>query len=477
MRTPVWKTLSVRLSLWMVTFAALLFVTVLWIMLWFARQAVQQEAMEKARATLDSAALTIDNELAKVETATRNMLLTVTNEIGDPDRMMELSRLMVEVNPTVEGCAIAFRPGFYPKRGELFMAYYHRVGNTIIRSDHFGDIPYTEQEWFSLPLQNDREDWADPLPVSKFYTRPITTYSVPIRQGGVAVGVLAIDIPLDWLSRTIQDARPFPNTYCALVNQNGSFIVHPNWAMQGPGSVGKLLAEHPNPDGELLANAMLSGQSGSVQLEVWGRKSYVFYRPFDNPGWSLGIVVPEEEIFESFRYLHSQAVVLTFAGLLVMLIFCFVYIAWQLRPLFRLDASTRRLADGHFDSMLEPTDRRDEIGHMQRAFREMQHSLSLHLDKIALQRKTLEEQGDALREAYEHSQEADKAKTAFIHSVTSQLATSVAVICDLVGHIHQEHAHLNCNDIEEMTERMFQQTNIVTDLLNRMISFSFTPKS
>ena len=476
MKSFAWKTLSARLSLWMVTFAAVLFVAVLWIMLWFARQAVQEEATETARATLDSAALKIDNELAKVETAARNMLLTVTNEIGDPERMMELSRRMVEVNPTVEGCAIAFRPSFYPRKGELYMAYYHRVGNTITCSDHFGDIPYTEQEWFSLPMQSGREEWADPLSVSKFYSRAITTYSLPIEQDGVAVGVLGVDISLEWLTRTIEAARPSPNTYCALVNQNGSFIVHPSKALPRPGFLAKSLTEHPSPDSERLASAILPGQSGSAQLDIWGQESYVFYRPFDNPGWSIAIVVPEEEIFESFRYLHRMAVVLTFAGLLILLIYCFVYIAWQMYPLFRLDASTRRLADGHFDSMLEPTDRRDEIGHMQRAFREMQHSLSVHLGQIAQQRKTLQEQGEALHDAYEHSKEADKAKDAFIHSATDRLSAPVVDIADVVGRIHREYAHLSHDEIVEMTERMAQQANSVTDLLDRMISFSYTPK-
>ena len=71
LKSYIRNTLSVHLSLWMAAIAALLFMAVLWMMLWFARQAIREEAIEKAKAALETAALNIDNELSKVETAAR----------------------------------------------------------------------------------------------------------------------------------------------------------------------------------------------------------------------------------------------------------------------------------------------------------------------------------------------------------------------------------------------------------------------
>ena len=82
------SSLSARLSLWIVTIATILFVAVLWIMLWFAHRALEEETTQKALATLDSASLTIDNELSNIETAVRNMRWVIEQHIDYPDAMI-----------------------------------------------------------------------------------------------------------------------------------------------------------------------------------------------------------------------------------------------------------------------------------------------------------------------------------------------------------------------------------------------------
>ena len=133
------SSLSARLSLWIVTIATILFVAVLWIMLWFAHRALEEEATQKALATLESASLTIDNELSKIETAVRNMRWAIEQHIDYPDAMMGLSRQMLETNPSIEGCNIAFRPDYYPSKGHYFMVYNQRLDHNIVGSDNYSN--------------------------------------------------------------------------------------------------------------------------------------------------------------------------------------------------------------------------------------------------------------------------------------------------------------------------------------------------
>ena len=65
--------MSVRLSLWVVTFVAILLVAALSVMYHFSHQAVKEEAVAKAMLTLDRTVLAIDNVLVKVEVAGRMM--------------------------------------------------------------------------------------------------------------------------------------------------------------------------------------------------------------------------------------------------------------------------------------------------------------------------------------------------------------------------------------------------------------------
>lgn len=481
LKSYIQNTLSVRLTLWVVAIATLLFVAVMWIMLWFARQAVEGEAKEKARAALGTATLVIDNELTKVKTAVRNMQWMIEQRLDDPDAMMGLSRQMLETNPSIDGCNIAFCPDYYPQKGRNFMVFSHREKNRIVGNDNYADTNYDEQSWFANVVRTDSAQWADPMEVSQYVDHSIISYTVPLHGDGI-VGVLSVDLSLDSLSNTIQANRPFPSAYCSMLDQNGSFIIHRNAAMLAPGSLKEQISKSQSDNGQQLAEAMMRGESGSMVMRFFDMDFYVFYCPFKDTGWSLNIVCPERDIFASYHQLWKLAIEITLVGILALILFCLVLIRWQLNPLLKLSSSTKKLAKGNFDHLLEKTNRADEIGNMQRVFREMQQSLSDLLAKIARQRSSLEEQGEALHVAYEHTKEAENAKRTFIRSATDKLTPPVAVISDVVGRIHQEHDHLSHDEIVKMTNTMSAQSKTVTVLLDRMIkvateSESITPSA
>ena len=260
------SSLSARLSLWIVTIATILFVAVLWIMLWFAHRALEEEATQKALATLESASLTIDNELSKIETAVRNMRWAIEQHIDYPEAMMGLSRQMLETNPSIEGCNIAFRPDYYPSKGHYFMVYNQRLDHNIVGSDNYSNTKYDEQSWFANALKTGTAEWSDPSEVSQYINRAITSYNVPFyhptdKEHKLPVGVISVDIALDRLSLTIQSTRPFPNTYCSVMNRQGSFIIHPDTTMLNPGSLKNQLEMYPSEEGQRLAEAMKNGVS------------------------------------------------------------------------------------------------------------------------------------------------------------------------------------------------------------------------
>ena len=61
------KSLSARLSFWVIAIVAALFVAALVIMSHYARQAVKEEAIARSEQALQTAALNIDNILHKTE--------------------------------------------------------------------------------------------------------------------------------------------------------------------------------------------------------------------------------------------------------------------------------------------------------------------------------------------------------------------------------------------------------------------------
>ena len=119
------RTLSVQLSLMVVSAMAILLVASLIFMLHFSRKTIKEEALEKASQELEGTIQRIDNVLLTVEQAAGNIYYSMEPHLDQPDKINIYCRKLVESNPYILGCAVAFEPGHYPDR-DLFMTYVYQ---------------------------------------------------------------------------------------------------------------------------------------------------------------------------------------------------------------------------------------------------------------------------------------------------------------------------------------------------------------
>ncbi len=146
------QTLSLRLSLIVACVVALLLLVSLVVMFQFSRQTLREKSLHNAEETLDATVQDIDNVLLSVEQSAGNVYWQVMAHLNRPDSMLSYSRRLVECNPYIVGCAIVFKPYYYPGR-ELFMAYIHRKGHSattnasseLVVQETFAKRPYTMQ--------------------------------------------------------------------------------------------------------------------------------------------------------------------------------------------------------------------------------------------------------------------------------------------------------------------------------------------
>ena len=150
------QSLSARFSLCVVGFAAIFFVVALLVMFRYARTAVKTEALAKSEAALDGMIQRIDNRLRDVEQASVNMHWNVEHHLHEPAVLQKLTRKMMDNNPSVVGCAIALDPSFCEDKDCQTMFCSFRGRDSISISDHFGNRPYTEQEWYTVPFSKGR---------------------------------------------------------------------------------------------------------------------------------------------------------------------------------------------------------------------------------------------------------------------------------------------------------------------------------
>ena len=473
--TALRSSLSARLSLEVVLFVAFIFVGAFTIMFTETRDVIKQEAWGKATQTLDGTVTHINNTLQRVEVASDNMLRVIEQNLDKPDSMFSFSRQVLVNNTELTGCSISFDPFYYKEKGRYFSAFSYNDGNSIQTEQEGTDnYQYHCMDWYLIPKLLDRPYWIEPFmenATEGIVVKDIfSSYSRPIHDAkGNSVGTFSVDIRLSWFTKTIAEAKPYPHSFCVMLGKGGSYLVHPDTTKLFYETIFTRTLDKPDSMKTALGTAMLAGESGQKVLEYDGETCYVFYRPFKNTGWSVAIVIPEDDIFAPYQRLKSTTLWISSAGLLLLLFFSLFTIRNGLKPLQQLAETTRHIAQGNFSVTVAKSQRIDEIGQLQRSFTKMQQSLDNYVNELRSETNTLENRNKELQEAYEHTKEEERMKTAVPHKMPDKMAIPVAEISKAANQVCDQLLNEKAPDIREVTENMQDHANQITILLDEMI--------
>ena len=471
------NSLTSQVVLWVVGFVSVLFVTSLLIMFNHARQSIYQEAMEKARQTLRTTELRIDNTLNEVETATRSMHWTIEKRLNQPEIMDSLCRQLLRENPHIQGCAIAFEPGVYPQYGtyhEVYAYRSHADSTQINVTVNNGRQPYTREKWYFIPLHHGKPIWIDPyVDEESDETSIITSYGMPLHdKQGQLVGVLSAHISMKWFADLVLSLRPFPNSHASVMGTDGHLIIHPDSTLEEHEAFFTKAFNDPTCDGHLAAISMKTGHVGHSEIHMDDKQDFIFYHPFENAGWSVAIVCPESDIFSSYNSLLRYTIVISLIGLLLLALFCLFISHRQLKPLQQLVDEAQRMADGQLDEPVKESHRSDEVGYVQNTFRQMQLSIGQHIADITHLTGVLQQRNEDLKMAYEQAREADKMKDAVILNMSDRMEQSVKVIHATVAEFRQHVADMDAEECRHMADKIQQHTEITTELLNNLLDIA-----
>ena len=383
--------LSTRLSLWTVVFAALVFNLSLALVAIRSRDTIRQEAIKTANQVLDNTVLRTNYILEDVESLADNLEWLIYKDIDNPDAMLELSRNIVLNNTFLNGCSISFEPNFYPQKGKYFSAYSNNNGRYVYTmQEGSDDYQYFYLNWYMLPKLLMQPCWTEPytdqeegdeatmdLAMNVSYCKPLTA------ADGSFIGVVSLDISLKWLSETISSVKPYPNSYAFLVGRGGTYLVHPDPEKLFYQTIfTESLVNRISPEQMQLGHDMLAWKEGMSNFNINGKSSYITYKPLMTTGWSLAIVCPESDIFGGYNRLRNVLLVSIILGLTLMFLVMNYLIRRQLEPLSRLAKSAEVMASGNLDADIPHMERKDEVGTLNRAFRYMQVSLRDYIDKL-----------------------------------------------------------------------------------------------
>ena len=464
----IYHTLSLRLSLKVACVIALLLLVSLAVLFNISRQALREKAMRNAESA-------------------GNVYWEMAAHLDRPDDMLTYSRRLVECNPYIVGCAIVFKPYYYPGR-ELFMAYIHRKGHStttnaaseLIQQNTFTDRPYTEQVWYTEPMTLGHACWTDPLKNKDTEDEALTTFCLPIKdRSNKTVGVLAVDIAIELLSEIVLAAKPSPNGYSILLGRNGSYIVHPDKEKLTKQNVFNLFVKDSDPSMRKVVKAMVGGESGQEPFIMDDRNWYVVYKPFtrhqvvgrttDHLGWSVGVVYPEDDIFGDYNRLLYLVIGIAFVGLLLSVILSTLFTHRKLLPLNMLTRAAQKISQGDYSRTIPDTERYDEVGQLQENFQQLQQSLATRMAELEQMNAQLKERSKELQQANRKAQEANRMKTAFLHQMTYQMLEPADTLMNHVNTLCNNYHTISLEEANEEISAIHQKGETIIELLGHMI--------
>ena len=314
------KFFSARLSLFILLFTAAIFVVAFSIFYHFSSRSIERNARTEAENTLQVINLQIEKVLRRVEAVPDNLNWVIANSITHPDSMYNITRNVVRNNPDIYGSAIAFEPHYFKEKGYYFSPYSYRDGGTI-RSLQLGneDYDYFTWEWYDKPKKLGAPCWSEPYYDEGGGQMVMCTYSAPIfDKKEKIIGIFTSDISLEWLTDLIDGMNRSNRSYTFMLSKDGTYIVHPQRERILNKTIFNVADEMNSEEVKWVGEKMLAGEQGMQLMDNDGVKSYIFYAPVPHTQWSLGIVIPNEEVFGDLHRINWMLLLIVGLGLIVL---------------------------------------------------------------------------------------------------------------------------------------------------------------
>lgn len=319
-----WRKLQTRGGVLVLLTAAILMEVGSAVQYYFARNGIRNEVRQRAAFELQVKNLEIKQMLSRVETAAGNLHWVLEESIVNPDSVYPILRHIMEKNPDLTGCAIAFLPDYYPSKGYWYEPYVFRNNDTL-ENKQIGsaDHNYLEAPWFTDGLVNPDGLWTEPYIDSDGSEGMVCTYTLPLCDAsGRTVAVFGADVSLDWLGDLFEQKADV-QTY--LFSHAGRVMVCPDSTLVMRITLEETARLHQDTMAAHLNEAVQGGKQGSTNVKYNGEKYYIHYSPVGgNTGWSMALFFPDKEIYKGLHRVSQLLLISMFLGLLLL-----AFIMWR----------------------------------------------------------------------------------------------------------------------------------------------------
>lgn len=348
-----------------------------------SRQGILESSEQYARTLALSVSRRVDQDFRAVAKVTENLGFFLEGAQCDKQALLRVIKGTVEGNKELYGSTVAFEPYAFDATLKEFAPYYYKDRDGLKFEElGAGDYNYTQRDWYYIPKELKAPVWADPYFDDGGGRILMTTYSVPLfeKTGDSEKKLKAIitgDVSLEWLSKMLDSIKLGERGYCFIVSDTGMFVAHPRRSIIAKESLFSIAEEYDDPQLRQVGRSMRREKRGFVDLgsTLTGEDVFLAFARIQSPSWTLGVVLPKQELFAQIDDLRFRAVFLCVIGLTLLLAVSVIVALSFARPLRRMADAAEKVQSGDLDIDLSGIRSNDEVGRLAAAFTQMVQGL------------------------------------------------------------------------------------------------------
>jgi methyl-accepting chemotaxis protein len=251
----------------------------------------------------------------------------------------------------------------------VFLAHTVRPdGMNAGRSDAEAPKDYADREYVQRVLAG--APMGRQFVISKTTGKPSFVISVPIAKDGVPIGVLAIAMDIEDLTRKVTAVRFGQTGYAFLVDDSGNIVAHP--------SARENLRTHP---AVVAASAVEPGASSRTVFTEHGHTVIAYARRTDER-WTLVAQQNYDEAYAPLRDANRNAVILLAASIIFVGVVASALGSRLTQPIRNLTDIADHISRGELGAEIAEVHRSDEIGGLAKAIDRLKASVAVAMKRL-----------------------------------------------------------------------------------------------
>lgn len=268
------------------------------------------------------------------------------------------------------------------------------------------DYDCTQRVWFKQAVN--RGSTVITLPyVDSDSKKMVITISEPLSINDRVVGVLAVDITVDYLVKLVNGIKISEDSYAFLIDNEKNIMTYPEQSLQPTEETSYRIDEVLDGRFASLSDQINKSKYKLTKLTDYdGEEKYFYLSEISSSKWILGFSIPTSEITDN---LHALLLGFAYAcgiSILISMLIIFALLSGLLRPLLHLTKVVKQFGVENMDARCEIISS-DEIGELGKSFNNMadtiqNHSLTLE-NKVLERTKELNEKNANIQDSIEYA--------------------------------------------------------------------------